>query len=131
MCQLTHMGRRTSYDDGHWLPVLSASNVRERAHRSIPKIMELEDIHRVVQQFADAAIRCREGGFDGIELLAHSHLIGQFLSPLTNKRDDEYGGSLDNRLRFIEEVIYAVRQAVGSDFIIGVRAYSPAHLMTI
>jgi len=121
MCQLTHMGRRTSFDDGHWLPVISASNVRERAHRSIPKIMELEDINRVVKQFSDAAVRCRDGGFDGIELLAHSHLIGQFLSPLTNKRDDEYGGALENRLRFCIQVINAIRQAVGQDFIIGVR----------
>ena len=122
MCQITHMGRRTSWDDGHWLPVISPSGVRERAHRSFPAPMQSEDIERVVEQFANAALRCRQGGFDGIELLSHSHLLGQFLSPLVNQREDDYGGSLENRMRFPLMVIDAVRNAVGSDFIVGVRA---------
>ena len=71
MCQITHMGRRTSWDDGHWLPVIDPSGVRERAHRSFPAPMQLEDIERVVEQFANAAHRCKKGGFDGIELLSH------------------------------------------------------------
>ena len=121
MCQITHMGRRTAWDDGHWLPVLGPSAVREQAHRASPKAMEEEDIKRVIGQFVDAALRCQEGGFDGIELLSHSHLIGQFLSPLVNKREDEYGGSLENRLRFTMEVISAVRAAVGPEFIVGMR----------
>ena len=99
MCQITHMGRRTAWDDGNWLPVIGPSGRRERAHRAFPKVMEQQDIARVVCDFATAARRCQEGGFDGIELLSHSHLLGQFLSPLVNDRDDEYGGSLDNRLR--------------------------------
>lgn len=122
MCQITHMGRRTAWDDGHWLPVAGPSGVRERAHRSFVKAMEQDDIDRVADQFAQAAKRCQQGGFDGIELLSHSHLIGQFLSPLVNQRDDNYGGSLDNRMRFLLQVIDAVRSAVGSDFIVGVRA---------
>lgn len=121
MCQITHMGRRTAWDDGHWLPVAGPSGTRERAHRSFPKAMEIEDIQRIVAQFAVAAKRCQDGGFDGIELLSHSHLLGQFLSPLVNKRDDDYGGSLVNRLRLTMEVIEAVRDAVGPDFIIGMR----------
>ena len=121
MCQLTHMGRRTAWDDGHWLPVLGPSNVRERAHRSFPKAMEMHDINRVIAQFVDAALRCQQGGFDGIELLSHSHLLGQFLSPLTNHREDDYGGSLDSRLRLTHQVIEAVREAVGPDFILGLR----------
>lgn len=122
MCQITHMGRRTAWDDGHWLPVISPSGVRERAHRSFPKAMETEDINRVIAQFVDAAQRCQQGGFDGIELLSHSHLLGQFLSPLVNRREDAYGGSLENRMRLILQVVEAVREAVGSDFIVGVRA---------
>ena len=121
MCQITHMGRRTAWDDGHWLPVLGPSGVRERAHRSFPKAMEMHDINRVIAQFAQAAQRCQQGGFDGIELLSHSHLLGQFLSPLINHREDDYGGSLDNRLRLTQQVIEAVREAVGSDFILGLR----------
>ena len=122
MCQITHMGRRTSWDDGHWLPVSGPSGARERAHRSFVKAMEQEDINRIIEQFAAAAVRCKQGGFDGIELLSHSHLIGQFLSPLVNQRNDDYGGSLDNRMQFLMQVLNAVRDAVGDDYIVGVRA---------
>lgn len=121
MCQITHMGRRTAWDNGHWLPVLGPSGVRERAHRSQPKAMELEDINRVIANYADAARRCQRGGFDGVELLSHSHLLGQFLSPLVNRREDDYGGSLANRLRLSLQVVEAVRDAVGPEFIVGMR----------
>jgi len=121
MCQITHMGRRTAWDDGHWLPVLAPSGSRERAHRSFPKCMEPEDFDRVITDFALAAKRCQEGGFDGIELLSHAHLLGQFLSPLINHRSDEYGGSLENRLRLTFQVIDAVRDMVGPEFIVGIR----------
>lgn len=121
MCQITHMGRRTSWDDGHWLPVLGPSPIRERAHRSFPKAMEKEDIDRVVKQFAEAATRCMQGGFDGIEVLSHSHLLGQFLSPVTNQRNDEYGGSLEKRLRLTFRVIEQIRETVGSEYIVGMR----------
>ena len=122
MCQITHMGRRTAWDDGHWLPVAGPSAVRERAHRAFPKVMEVEDIARVIQQFVAAAVRCQAGGFDGIELLSHSHLLGQFLSPHVNQRNDAYGGSLENRLALTLEVLHAIRTAVGPDFVVGIRA---------
>ncbi len=121
MCQITHMGRRTAWDDGHWMPVIGASGRRERAHRSFPKAMEPEDIDRVIGDFVAAARRCQEGGFDGIEILSHSHLLGQFLSPLINDRTDAYGGPLDNRLRLTLQAIAAVRHAVGSEMILGLR----------
>lgn len=121
MCQITHMGRRTTWDQAHWLPVAGPSGTRERAHRAFPKAMELEDMERIVQQFAEAAVRCQQGGFDGVELLSHSHLLGQFLSPLVNRRDDHYGGSLENRLRLTFEVLAAVRKVVGAEFIVGMR----------
>ncbi|MGB0849425.1 MAG: N-methylproline demethylase, partial [Thiolinea sp.] len=121
MCQITHMGRRTAADDGFWLPVMGPSGKRERAHRSFPKVMENEDINRVIRHFVDAALRCQRGGFDGIELLSHSHLLGQFLSPLINHREDDYGGSLANRLRLTLQVVEAVREAVGPEFILGLR----------
>ena len=81
MVQLTHLGRRTVWDDGDWLPTISASSVREPAHRSFPKEMEEADIRRVVRAFAEAARRCREGGLDGLEVEAYGHLIDQFWSP--------------------------------------------------
>lgn len=121
MIQLTHLGRRTRYSTADWLPVLAASPVREAAHRSFPKEMEDWDIERVIQDYADAAARMQEAGLDGIEIEAYGHLMDGFWSPVTNQRQDEYGGALDNRLRFTWEIISAIRRAVGPEFIVGIR----------
>lgn len=121
MIQLTHLGRRTGWNKADWLPVLSASPVREPAHRSFPKIAEDWDIERIIADYASAAARMKEAGLDGIEFEAYGHLMDGFWSPATNQRDDEYGGSLENRLRFTWRVIDAVRKAVGDDFIVGIR----------
>jgi 2,4-dienoyl-CoA reductase-like NADH-dependent reductase (Old Yellow Enzyme family)/thioredoxin reductase len=121
MIQLTHLGRRTAWNQADWLPVLSASPVREPAHRSFPKEAEDWDIERIVADYACAAQRMQAAGLDGIEFEAYGHLMDGFWSPATNRRKDEYGGSLDNRLRFTWQVIDAVREAVGSDFIVGIR----------
>ncbi|MBX6385400.1 MAG: NADH:flavin oxidoreductase [Microbispora sp.] len=121
MCQITHLGRRTSNYTGDWLPVIAPSPLREPAHRAFPKTAESWDLDRIVRAYADAAARCRESGLDGVEFEAYGHLLDGFWSPATNRRDDEYGGSLDNRLRFPLRVIRAVREAVGPDFVIGIR----------
>ena len=121
MCQITHMGRRTYGHVGDWLPVIGPSHTRERAHRAFPKQMEQSDIDRVVQAFAEAAVRCREAGLDGLEILVAGHLVGQFLSPTVNTRSDRYGGSIENRLRFAVEVLEAVRARIGADYIVGLR----------
>ena len=121
MCQITHMGHRTLWNVEDWLPPLAPSVVREHAHRSFPKEMDRDDIRRVVRAFGDAAARCKEGGLDGTELLAHGHLIHQFWTPLVNRRTDEYGGSLPNRARFGLEVLEEVRRRVGEDFLVGFR----------
>ena len=91
MCQITHMGHRTLWNVEDWLPPIAPSPVREHAHRSFPKEMDRSDIRRVVRAFGDAAVRCRDGGLDGVELLAYGHLIHQFWTPLVNQRTDEYG----------------------------------------
>ena len=121
MCQITHMGRRTGWAAGDWLPTMGPSVVRDPAHHSVPREMSTRDVARIVSAFADAAWRCREGGLDGCEILASTHLLGQFLSPLSNRRTDAYGGDLENRARFLLEVTEAVRDRVGDDFIVGVR----------
>jgi 2,4-dienoyl-CoA reductase-like NADH-dependent reductase (Old Yellow Enzyme family) len=121
MCQITHLGRRTSNYDGDWLPVVFPSPIREPAHRAFPKVAEEWDMDRIVRAYADATARCREAGLDGIELEAYTHLLDAFWSPLTNHREDEYGGSLEDRLRFPLRVIRAVREAAGPDFIVGIR----------
>lgn len=121
MIQLTHLGRRTNWNKADWLPVVSASRVREPAHRAFPKEAEDWDIARVVSRYADAAERMAAAGLDGIELECYGHIIDGFWSPITNTRNDEYGGSLDNRLRFSREILTAIRDRVGPDFIVGLR----------
>jgi 2,4-dienoyl-CoA reductase-like NADH-dependent reductase (Old Yellow Enzyme family) len=122
MIQLTHMGRRTRWDVGDWLPPVSSGNRREPAHRSWPKEMEAHDIRRVQRDYAEAVRRCKEGGLDGLELsAAHGHLIDQFWSPSANNRHDRYGGSLENRMRFGLEVFETIRKTVGDDYIVGIR----------
>ena len=121
MIQLTHLGRRTRWDKGDWLPVVAPSHQREAAHRAFPKKIEDWDIERIIKDYADAAERMKAGGMDGVELEAYGHLIDQFISPLTNALEGPYGGSLDNRLRFCFDVLKAIRNRVGADFILGVR----------
>jgi 2,4-dienoyl-CoA reductase-like NADH-dependent reductase (Old Yellow Enzyme family)/thioredoxin reductase len=122
MIQLTHLGRRTRWDKGEWLPVVAPSHHREASHRAFPKKIEDWDIERIIKDFADAAERMKAGGMDGVELEAYGHLIDQFASPLTNELDGPYGaGSLDNRMRFCFDVLKAIRARVGEDFILGVR----------
>jgi 2,4-dienoyl-CoA reductase-like NADH-dependent reductase (Old Yellow Enzyme family)/thioredoxin reductase len=122
MIQLDHQGRRAAWDAEHWFPPISSSPLAEPAHRHFPKEMEDWDIERVVADFGLAARRCREGGLDGCEIgVAGPHLIPQFWSPYCNKRTDAYGGSLENRLRFVFEVLAEVRRQVGDEFIVGVR----------
>ncbi|MED5221074.1 MAG: FAD-dependent oxidoreductase [Actinomycetota bacterium] len=121
ICQLTHMGRRNVSNDGDWLPTIAPSSVREPMHRFWPKKAEPADLRRVVDDFAAATRRAADAGLDGIELVATSHLLDQFWSPLVNRRTDGYGGSLDNRLRLTIEVLEAVRQAVDGRLLVGLR----------
>ena len=121
MIQLTHLGRRTRWDKGDWLPVLTPSHQREASHRAFPKKIEDWDIERIIKDFADAAERMKAGGMDGVELEAYGHLLDQFMSPLTNELDGPYGGWLENRMRFCLDVFAAMRKRVGDDFILGVR----------
>lgn len=121
MIQLTHLGRRSGWSKGDWLPVVSPSHRREASHRAFPKKIEDWDIERIIGDYADAAERMQAAGLDGIELQAYGHLMDQFWSPLTNTLDAPYGGSLDNRLRFTMEVLTAIRKRIGDEFIVGVR----------
>ena len=121
MIQLTHLGRRAHWNHSDWLPTLSPSGMREPAHRAFPKIIEDWDIERIVADYALAAEHMQAAGLDGIELQCYGHLIDQFWSPVTNFRDDDWGGALDNRLRFTHLVLDAIRARVSADFIVGLR----------
>jgi len=121
ICQLTHRGRRGRTND-HWNRMYAPSDRREPNHRETPHPLEPEMIDELVEAFASAAGRLRAGGFDGCEIMASAcHLIDQFWTLNVNDRDDAYGGDLDNRLRFGMRVIDAVRDPVGSEFIVGIR----------
>ena len=122
MIQATHMGRRSAFAGDPWPHLVSPSGIREPVHRGNAKEIEIEDIRRIIRDFALAAKRVQKSGFDGIEIsAAHQQLIDQFWSPRSNVRTDEWGGSLANRMRFGNEVLEAVREAVGRDFCVGLR----------
>lgn len=121
MIQLTHLGRRTTWNKGDWLPSVAPGPFREPAHRAFPKVVEDWDIARIINDYADAAERMAAAGLDGIELECYGHLMDQFVSPLTNTLDGPYGGSLENRTRFAMDVIAAIRKRVPANFLLGVR----------
>ncbi|WP_439562624.1 FAD-dependent oxidoreductase [Roseinatronobacter sp.] len=122
MIQLTHLGRRTGWNKGDWLPSVSSSRHREPAHRAFPKLAEDWDIERIISDFADATERMQAGGMDGVELQVYGHLLDQFWSPLTNDLDGPYGGeSLTSRMQLLMDVLHGIRARVGDGFIVGVR----------
>ena len=122
MIQLTHLGRRTGWNRGDWLPSVSSTRHHEAAHRFHPKLLEDWDIERIIEDYADAAERMQAGGMDGVEIEAYGHLLDGFWSPLTNELEGPYGaGSLEDRMRFSKDVLQAIRDRVGAEFVVGVR----------
>jgi NADPH2 dehydrogenase len=105
--QLAHAGRKAMIDG----EIIAPSAIPFNEEMKTPKEMTHEDIKQTVQAFQDGAVRAKKAGFDIIEIhAAHGYLINEFLSPLTNKRADEYGGSFENRYRFLKEIISAVKE---------------------
>ena len=121
MIQLTHLGHRSSNYSGEWIPTISASAVRESAHRAFTKEAEIWDMERIKDDYVSAAQKCVEAGMDGIDLMIHGHYLDAFMTPFWNHRTDEFGGSHDNRMRYPLEVIRAIRAVVPEDFIISAR----------
>ena len=121
MIQLTHLGWRTRYDVEDWLPAIAPGRLKEPAHRVIPKVMEEFDIARVIEEFALGAERMKDAGLDGIELECYGHLIDAFWSGELNQLDAPYGGDLDARMKFSLDVLQAIRNRTGPDFLVGVR----------
>ena len=118
--QLWHGGSNAAPIGGG--PAWAPSTVPEPINGTTPVAMTATMIDDVVAGFADAARRCHVGGLDGVELhAAHGYLAGQFLSPLTNRRTDDYGGTLENRTLFLRRCLAAIRAAVGHDYPVGVR----------
>jgi 2,4-dienoyl-CoA reductase-like NADH-dependent reductase (Old Yellow Enzyme family) len=117
VAQLNHGGRQIVESAVAGEPTVSASSVREPLFGTKPRPLRSDEIHSLVETFADAAERARDSGFDGVQIhAAHGYLLGQFLTPHTNRRTDNYGGSLDNRMRLLREVYIAIRTRVGDGY---------------
>ena len=118
--QINHAGSRTINEIK-----LSASAVhhpRDKKENPLPKEMNSANIEKVINDFVNAALLAKKAGFDGVEIhSAHGYLLNQFYSPITNKRTDQYGGTLISRIRLHLEIIAAVRKAVGDDYPIALR----------
>ncbi|MGL4447758.1 MAG: NADH:flavin oxidoreductase [Shewanella sp.] len=113
--QLAYGGTKTTYNLGERV-IFAPSAVAERSTQTLGKEMTTAEIDYIVNAFAQASLRAKLAGFDGVEIhAAHTYLINQFLSPYYNQRKDQYGGSLDNRLRFLVEIYQAIRKQVGAE----------------
>mgnify|MGYP002619731606 CR=1 FL=1 len=120
--QLGHGGRQANLANIHGDYQVAPSAIASSAMGTVPKELTIEEIKWIQQAWADAAVRAQLAGFDGVEVHgAHGYLISSFFSRRSNKRKDEYGGSLENRARFAMEVIQKVRDAVGRNFTVGFR----------
>lgn len=120
--QIYHAGRQScSAVNGGMQPV-APSAIPCPWLRQLPRELSVPEIHQIVDDFANCALRAKKSGFDGIEIhAAHGYLIAEFLSPYANKRTDQYGGCLVNRMRFLREIYTAVREKVGNEFPVTIR----------
>ena len=114
--QIAHAGRQTKEKLCGCTP-LAPSAVYEPVFKITPKEMAVKEIEAVVSQFIQASLRAKQAGFDGVQLhVAHGYLLSSFISPYTNKRIDEYGGSLRNRARIVLNIVEGIKEAVGGRF---------------
>jgi 2,4-dienoyl-CoA reductase-like NADH-dependent reductase (Old Yellow Enzyme family) len=117
VAQLNHGGRQMPRSSDPGKATVSASSVREPLYGTKPRPLRRDEIPALVETFAAAAERAQDVGFDGVQIhAAHGYLLSEFLTPHTNHRNDEYGGSLDNRMRLLREVYRAIRRHVGDGF---------------
>lgn len=122
--QINHAGFKVPVALTGQQPVSASDKVQilKNGDTAHPRALSVEEIREITAAFADAALRAKKAGYDGVEIHgAHGYLLCQFYSPLANFRTDEYGGSVENRVRFHLEVIKAVREAVGEDFLVAIR----------
>ncbi|HPJ35348.1 MAG TPA: NADH:flavin oxidoreductase, partial [Spirochaetota bacterium] len=120
--QLYHAGAYAYKSMMNGRETMAPSSVYSKYSKETPREMTIEDIHEVHEAFITGALRARDAGFDGVQLLGSAgYLITQFLSPLKNLRTDEYGGSFENRARFPRELIEKMRKRLGPDFPITIR----------
>lgn len=121
--QISHAGSSTNEEVIGQQPVApSAIKNPSKSTAELPRELSAEEIEQIIDKFVDAAVRSKEAGFDGVEIhSAHGYLLNQFLSPLTNKRTDEYGGDIDGRIKIHLEIIRKIREKVGNEYPIFIR----------
>lgn len=121
--QISHAGSSASEEVIGQQPVApSAIKNPSKKSSKLPRELSLEEIKQIIDKFVDAAVRSKKAGFDGVEIhSAHGYLLNQFLSPLTNKRTDEYGGDIDGRIKIHLEIIRKIREKVGDEYPIFIR----------
>lgn len=123
--QLSHAGRQTNRFVNSQPLAPSSVQLQKMGLFGQPKKMDETDIARVIEQFRIAAAISKEAGFTGVQIhAAHGYLLSQFLSPHTNRRNDKWGGSLENRMRLLKEILRVVRNEVGKDFPVSVKLNS-------
>ncbi|MCS7103629.1 MAG: NAD(P)/FAD-dependent oxidoreductase, partial [Candidatus Korarchaeum sp.] len=122
LLQICHAGRQTAPSNINGKQPVAPSAIPCKLMGVMPRELTIEEIEQIEDDFAEAARRAKQAGFDGVEIHgAHGYLVCQFLSPYTNRRTDKYGGSLENRAQFAVEIINKIRAKVGKDFIVGCR----------
>ncbi|WAM36034.1 FAD-dependent oxidoreductase [Caldicellulosiruptor acetigenus] len=122
VAQIYHPGRQGISAINGNLPMPAPSKIECKVVRQPVEEMTIEQIEDMIDKFINAAVRVKKAGIDGVEIhAAHGYLVNQFLSPYTNKRTDKYGGSLENRMRFLEEIILGIREKCGKDYPLLVR----------
>lgn len=120
--QIHHAGRNTNRENTFGAPILAPSAIPSRAGAEPPTALTEAEIERILEAFRAAAVRAADAGFDAIEIHgAHGYLVSQFLSPLANQRTDRWGGSLENRARFLREIVRRAREAAGTRLLVGCR----------
>jgi 2,4-dienoyl-CoA reductase-like NADH-dependent reductase (Old Yellow Enzyme family) len=125
LSQPWHRGRQTnSVTNG--LPVWAPSAIPCGVYREMPHVMTAKDINEIIEGYRLSAKHSREGGLDGVEVhgMSHGYLLNQFLSPATNNRTDTYGGTIEDRMRIVIEILEASRAELGPDMIMGMRLNS-------
>lgn len=120
--QLYHEGRGSiSTSDGSLVPKIAPSDVPDEQYHVMPVPMSVDDIHGLIRQFGDGAGRMAQAGVDGVELAAGGNIQGLFLSPVNNQRSDAFGGTLENRYRFLRMTLEEIRRRLGEEPVLGVR----------
>ena len=126
--QINHCGRQTTKEMTGTQPI-APSAVKDKSLLVMPREMTEEDIERIIEAFAQAARRVKESGFDALQFHgAHGFLISQFLCPHTNRREDKWGGSIENRMRFLTEIYERARKSVGDDYPILIKINAHDHM---